>query len=123
MLSNFIPRRYDILHVVTYFTSIIAFLLVLIVALNNNKITNKCFNRKWLYFIGKISYGIYVYHGMLRPYFKSYLYDNFITKIDNGIIATILYTILATGISILIAWGSWELIEKPILRLKKYFKY
>jgi peptidoglycan/LPS O-acetylase OafA/YrhL len=123
MLSNFIPRRYDILHVVTYFTSIIAFLLVLIVALNNNKITNKCFNRKWLYFIGKISYGIYVYHGMLRPYFKSYLYDNFITKIDNGIIATILYTILATGISILIAWGSWELIEKPILKLKNYFKY
>jgi peptidoglycan/LPS O-acetylase OafA/YrhL len=123
VLSHFIPRRYDILHVVTYFTSIIAFLLVLIVALNNNKITDKCFNRKWLYFIGKISYGIYVYHGMLRPYFKSYLYDNFIAKIDNGIIATILYTILATGISILIAWGSWELIEKPILRLKKYFKY
>ena len=123
VLSHFIPRRYDIFPVVTYFTSIIAFLLVLIVALNNNKITNKCFNRKWLYFIGKISYGIYIYHGMLRPYFKTYLYNNIIVEIDDSIIATILYTILATSISIFIAWVSWELIEKPILRLKKYFKY
>ncbi len=123
ILSNFVPRRYDILHVITYFTSIMAFLLLLIVALNNNIVTDNLFKRQWLFFIGKISYGIYVYHGLLRPYFKKYIYHDLLHQIDNGIIASILYTIMATSISILIAWVSWEFIEKPILKLKTYFTY
>ena len=119
MLSNFLPRRYDVLHVVTYFTSIIAFLLVLIVALNNNKITNKCFNRKWLYFIGKISYGIYLYHffmpdfyNEMTVFFPKIFYASSVVKLPFLFVSSLIFAQL-----------SWVIIEKPILKLKERFNH
>ncbi len=122
-LVNFIPRHYDILHVSTHFASIIFFASLLILALNDNKIINNVFNHDWLFFIGRISYGIYVYHGLLRPYFKTYIYENLIITFKTGIILSFAYTIICTILSVFIAYFSWILIENPFLKLKKYFNY
>ena len=102
-LVNFIPRKYEIYEVATFFTSVTFFILLMTVSLRGNRITDKLFNHKILYFIGKISYGIYVYHGLLRPFLKAYVYDGFISQISNGIISSIIYTILCTVISVSIA--------------------
>lgn len=123
LIVNFIQRKYEIHDVATYFTSVTFFALLLIVSLGKNNLTNKLFNHKPLYFIGKISYGIYVYHGMLRPFFVNYIYGGLNSLIPNGILATLIYTIICTAISITIAWLSWNLIEGPILKLKKIVNY
>jgi peptidoglycan/LPS O-acetylase OafA/YrhL len=123
LASNFIPRKFGLLDTASFVTSIVFFTLLIITAINDNKITNKLFNHKWLYFIGKISYGIYVYHGLLRPYFKQYIYEGMLAHMNNGIFATIIYTIICTTVSIIISWLSWIIIEKPVIQLKKYFNY
>lgn len=122
-ISIFIPRQYAYYDVLTFSISVLFFASLIVLTVKDTHITNSMFKHKVLYFIGKISYGIYIYHGMLRPYFKEYLYDNLHVYIQNGIIASTLYTIICTGISVLIAWISWQLIEQPILKLKKYFVY
>jgi peptidoglycan/LPS O-acetylase OafA/YrhL len=123
LIVNFIPRKYEMHDVATFFISVTFFGLLLIVALNGNNLTDKLFNHKPLYFIGKISYGIYVYHGMLRPFFVHYIYGGLNSMIPNGILASIIYTIVCTAISITIAWVSWNLLERPILNLKKFVSY
>lgn len=123
VMANFIPRQYKIHDVLTFFTSLLFFVFLLVLSLEDRKIMSNLFKHGSLYFIGKISYGIYVYHGVLRPYFKTFLYDNLDIYIDNGILRSLIYTILCTMISIFIAWISWNTIEKPILNLKKYFTY
>lgn len=123
VLVNFIPRIYEIHDVLTFYTSVLFFVFVLVISLEENKIMSNLFNHKSLYFIGKISYGIYVYHGLLRPYFKTYIYENMQQYINNGIVCSLLFTGIATSISIVIAWISWQLIESPVLKLKKYVNY
>jgi len=123
IIVNYIPRQYIFHEVLTFFLSVFFFFCLIILTISHNRLSNRVFNHKYLFFIGKISYGIYIYHGMLRPYFKEYIYENLHIYVQNGIIASTLYTIICTAISILIAWISWQLIEQPILKLKKYFKY
>ena len=103
----------------TFISSVIFFATVIIISIEDNKVTNQLFNHKILFFIGKLSYGVYVYHFLLISFFKEYIYENLHIYVQNGIIASTLYTILCTGISILIAWISWQVIEQPILKLKK----
>ena len=97
--------------------------MLMAASLTGTKVTDKLFNHKALFFIGKISYGIYVYHGLMRPFFKKYIYDGFLSQIPNGIISSILYTIICTAISVLIAWISWTVLESQVLKLKRVFKY
>lgn len=123
LASNFIPRKYELLDTASFLTSILFFTLLIITAIDGNKITNKLFSHKWLYLIGKISYGIYIYHGLLRPYFKECFYEGILYQINNGIIVSIIYTIVCTAISIIISWISWTIIEKPVLKLKRFFNY
>ncbi|MCK5535255.1 MAG: acyltransferase [Bacteroidales bacterium] len=80
---------------------------------------------KRLMFIGKISYGIYVYHALLRPFFKEAIYVQLINNYsaDYAIIITVIYTAVSMLVTIAIAWISWEFFEKQILKLKRYFKY
>ena len=81
-------------------------------------------NNRILIFIGKISYGIYLYHFMI-PYF-SY---GFLYKINHFLPTAItkyyfyLFRLENFFLVILLAYLSWRFIELPVLRLKKYFEY
>jgi peptidoglycan/LPS O-acetylase OafA/YrhL len=81
-------------------------------------------NNPILIFIGKISYGVYLFHLMI-PYIA---YDLF-TPINNFLphsLKKYSYYFLTTekfALLILVAFLSWKLIEHPILRLKSRFNY
>jgi len=72
-------------------------------------------------YIGKISYGIYVIH-----FFVPYVYLTFLTPLGfpsgaslNGTV----YAMICVGLSVLLASGSWWLLERPINRHKRRFPY
>ncbi|WP_018343057.1 acyltransferase family protein [Cytophaga aurantiaca] len=66
-------------------------------------------------FIGKISYGLYLYH-MFIPHITSYYLNQF---------SLAWYTMALINISVLMLFAvlSWYIIEKPINDLKRYFNY
>ncbi|MEO5913140.1 MAG: acyltransferase [Luteolibacter sp.] len=76
---------------------------------------------RWL---GKYSYGIYVYHHALKPVWQYFLWDGWITRVfGTGWPATLCYTASATTASLILAWLSWTCFEGPILSLKSRFSY
>ena len=123
LIAVFLPRSFGFLgDFIVHILSIIIFSALLLVVIED-KIT--FLNSQILIFIGKISYGIYVYHAWLRPFFKEPFYENFIQSygVENSLLITVAYTLVSSMISIFIAWVSWELFEKKILKFKKYFPY
>jgi peptidoglycan/LPS O-acetylase OafA/YrhL len=82
-------------------------------------------NNKVLIFLGKISYGLYLYHNII-PYFTNMALEKM------GISAADLLPhkmgyLLMIGVNfvilLIVSWASWMIIEKPILGLKKHFEY
>jgi len=83
-------------------------------------------NNRVLIFLGKISYGLYLYHNLI-PTLNSIIINRYL----NPLLPDILYKenlgklILLENIILLISisWLSYILIEKRFLNLKKYFEY
>jgi len=77
------------------------------------------FNNKAVLYVGKISYGIYLYHKVI-PWAYSYAAKKLHYSFEEtGTWQYFLY--LATVI--LVAHLSWKLVETPVIRLKKRFVY
>lgn len=72
---------------------------------------------KIIVYIGKISYGLYVYHFII-PYFFL-----LITPDNSSLIVLMGLQILCAISSLIIASISWFAFEKPINDLKRYFTY
>jgi peptidoglycan/LPS O-acetylase OafA/YrhL len=66
-----------------------------------------------LLYIGKISYGIYLYH-FFMPRLVRYL----ASALGLGELSTLLTFVCATTVTLFTAAASWHLIEKPISRVK-----
>jgi peptidoglycan/LPS O-acetylase OafA/YrhL len=92
----------------------------------------KFLQHKWITYLGKISYGIYLYH-LLTPFLFWKLY-NFSTAsllrrhislspltevLVNPAVSPILYFLL----TVLMASASWHFLEAPVNKLKRYFNY
>jgi peptidoglycan/LPS O-acetylase OafA/YrhL len=85
---------------------------------------------KIIVYLGKISYGIYVYHNFVYNYYhssKSDYISRILLKIEkiipffsNNLLFELLYYFVWT---VIIASLSWFLIEKPINKLKDQFSY
>jgi peptidoglycan/LPS O-acetylase OafA/YrhL len=95
----------------------------LILSINLNYAINKVADIKPLIFLGKISYGLYLYHNFI-PLFernivgsevKNKFMDSVLPNLESPIYHLFLQTILLLTLSI----TSWYFIEKPILKLKK----
>lgn len=70
-------------------------------------------------YIGRISYGIYLYHLFLIPIGRAVARANQVPQLERGIEMFLLYS----SISIVVATVSWFAIEAPINRLKRHFPY
>lgn len=84
-----------------------------LISASETNILNRSLTFKPLVYIGKISYGLYVYHGLCFHYFK-YIY-----KGDNNLILFFGSFLL----SIVISSISFYVFESQFLRFKDYFKY
>jgi peptidoglycan/LPS O-acetylase OafA/YrhL len=82
----------------------------------------KALTRKWLIWLGKYSYGIYVYHFVI--------FQMMVWKLDSmlaakGIENAIAYPVdraLGLLVTLLCSFASYHLFEKHFLTLKKYFR-
>jgi peptidoglycan/LPS O-acetylase OafA/YrhL len=76
-----------------------------------------------LAFLGKYSYGLYVYHHFFSYYFNSHHTDLILAARlgCSRMAALVLQAGAGIGASIVLAWLSYECFEKRFLRLKRYW--
>lgn len=82
-------------------------------------------NNRALIFMGKISYGLYLYHNIV-PYLTEKVLTNAGTTAATMLPHKVGYLVMVGVnfiITLAVAWISWIIIEKPILALKKHFEY
>lgn len=89
----------------------------------SNRVLDWLLTRRQLIFIGKISYGIYLYHNII-----SIVWRNFFVEALQGLLSFLsptlfglLYLIVKFVSLLIMAWLSFRLIEMPFLQIKKYF--
>jgi len=115
----FIPGRdvIDINQLFIYLLTAVAFSLILIsVLFSNNRVFLFLFSNKLIRYLGKISYGLYIFHiPVIYCIEKIFLVENPNINIRWSIV-------LAFALTILIASASYELFEKRFLKMKQRFK-
>lgn len=103
----------------------VTFLCLLIWTLTSPSggLLNRLFTQKWLRFLGKYSYAIYLCHMPIHRIMREYVYkpENFLMIGGSKMPGQIIFYVLCTVPTIAIALLSWNLIEKHFLSLKKYF--
>ena len=97
-------------------------MLALTVSSAPTSLVGRGFNLRPLRFLGKYSYGIYVFHPFLiSAFLKAREADSSGTLETTTAVAVRFVAISA--MSIVAAWLSWHLFEKHFLRLKRHFEY
>lgn len=107
--------------------SIISIWLISYIYINrktNKRIFRFFLNNPILIFIGKISYGIYLYHNII-PKFTNIIKNSSLIKSSESLnlFLSLPYVLLIINsiLLIVISWGSFKIIEAPFLKLKKHF--
>ena len=122
LLSKLVFKTFPHFSILGYSSIAVLFgILLTILIEKRNKLTKMIFENKLLMGVGKISYGLYVFHWpilvLFRIYFLQYL-------MEQGVALNLSYTmasLLATLAAILVSIASYHLIEKKILALKDVF--
>jgi peptidoglycan/LPS O-acetylase OafA/YrhL len=100
------------------FVSAIAVVIILNVAGNERSMIK--LRGRILNFLGKISYGIYVYH-MLIIFLLPVFFGSIVSEIANENLRTGFVYSVVPALTILVAFISYEYYEKPFLKLKGRF--
>jgi peptidoglycan/LPS O-acetylase OafA/YrhL len=98
------------------FYSIFFVIIIMNVSSNNKTIIN--FENKIFNFLGKISYGLYIYHIIILTFLWEILYPIFK---ENTLLFNILYSLVGLTLVVLVAHLSYKYFEYPFLRLKVKF--
>lgn len=106
--------------VAQFFVSAVAFTtLILYVVEQRNGILSRLLSFRPLRWIARISYGLYVYHFFMTA-LVGWLLSEHIVSSSIKLRYLVIFDFLMT---FTVATLSWNLIEKPILSLKRYFDY
>jgi len=106
---------YSILAVAS--TSLIA------MALRPLSFTAQIMRASWLRFLGKYSYGIYVYHELIAGLAHSWLVPALHNHIHSKSLFHLSFLVLVASATILVSVLSFKIYERPFLQLKRYFNY
>jgi peptidoglycan/LPS O-acetylase OafA/YrhL len=105
--------------VLYFFVSALAFTGFIAYAVSDSKgLIGRALENTWMVRIGKISYGLYVYH-FVMPYVLAWVAKKGFRPIQSpwGL------AVLSLFLSFIAADLSWRFIEGPVLRLKRHFHY
>ncbi|MFT3784728.1 MAG: acyltransferase [Tepidisphaeraceae bacterium] len=98
-------------------------LLLLVVAAPVKSLLHRAFASHLLVFFGKYSYCIYVSHILLQEFVFYFVKDEMFPKIAGSIVpGRIVIMLLCTLLSVAVALVSWNVLEKPLLKLKDRVK-
>lgn len=102
------------------------------IILEKFKTVNWLLNNRYLIAVGKISYGIYLYHNFIPTSVKAvfiYLIDDMTLNSQIILIRSlnetwnlIVFNLICLSILLMVSYASFFLIERPLLKLKVYFK-
>lgn len=95
--------------------SVLSLFLISRAAAGFKGITGKILDNRVLIYLGKISYGLYLFHNFIPLIWKSLN----LPVINNVSIRFIIYFMVLTALATL----SWFILEKPVNSLKKKFSY
>jgi peptidoglycan/LPS O-acetylase OafA/YrhL len=84
--------------------------------------TVRFFTSRPMTFLGTYSYGLYVYHHFLSYYMVTHRTEQVVAGwLGSHLAAVLLQAAAATAASALLAYASYELVEKRFLSLKRHF--
>jgi len=111
LLSNFIfPRENNAwVSVISLAINPFCFATLIILAIHSSK---KLFSSAILSYIGRISYALYLWHGLVLDFLITYFPAN------KGILNYIIYCVIYFALSILLAKVFTQIIEVPFLKLR-----
>jgi peptidoglycan/LPS O-acetylase OafA/YrhL len=118
------PREYQPFEGFKYTSDIyLSFVYFVVVVIASNGAFN-CSTKRFLenpvvLYLGKISYGLYVFHLFMGPLYFNFLQQYIPLPLNTDLEFFVLFFVLNLAMASL----SWFLIEKPFVGLKKYFRY
>jgi peptidoglycan/LPS O-acetylase OafA/YrhL len=78
----------------------------------------------WLRWLGKYSYGLYVFHGIVAYASHEHHWEaSWTVATGSHAAAVALVVLVGGGLSVAISMASYELFEQPVLKLKRLFEY
>ncbi len=81
------------------------------------------FHASWLRLLGKYSYGLYVYHGILAQHMHQlHVQEKLASLLGGHSRGMIAYALVGASVSLLVAALSYELFERRFLALKQFFE-
>lgn len=108
----------------TVFAIFFAGLLVLTLASPAEGWLARAFSHRALRALGKYSYGLYVWHEILRPWFHQWFpLEELETAVGSRLIGVLGYALVCIAASMVVAYVSWHAFEKHFLRLKARAPY
>jgi peptidoglycan/LPS O-acetylase OafA/YrhL len=90
-------------------------------SLTHTSMYARFFSNPVLRFFGRYSYGLYVYHYVLKGMMDEYLAPWLQQLTQSKLLLVVLHGCIVLLVTIVVAVVSFEYFEKPILGLKKYF--
>jgi peptidoglycan/LPS O-acetylase OafA/YrhL len=94
--------------------------LLVLVLLNPSPLARRLFEARPMRFFGKYSYGLYVIHHLWLP--MAYAWTTPLAQ-RSYLLSVVVRLALGVTVSTVLAIGSWHLVERPFLTLKRRFEY
>lgn len=92
-------------------TALLTTVIVFYFVVGQSSLLKRFFEMRWLVFIGRISYGLYLWHYIIFKYLSDYMHLSWLETL-----------LIGSVISLAVSLVSYHFIELPILRLKSRFK-